>query len=312
MQGDKNQYVDHIIETNTKFMSLNKDMAKERINLEDRLLHCQEREEKLVSLRNHHRDQHQKTDNDFKDMDTRLRQQIKELRDKLQVDRDVRLDLQAQIDKITKGVQEAKLKNEELSKYISEKNLMDGIQRNIDEDEDRILKEQILAKKEILEACQQSYDESKKALDSDPKLSDLKKRNLELQEELKKKQIEASDVEYRVIEIESRQKLAIQHKEKEAEERKRLADQYDEYKDKLEEEKRKNEMKVNKKLAESTFDELTKREIVLQKMKSELATINAQYEKVHKDYKNYKLDEFRKNNYLDKLKRENDVYNLCY
>lgn len=307
MQGDKNQYVDHIIETNTKFMQLLKDMAKERINLEDRLLHCQEREEKLMSLRNHYRDLHQRTDNDFKEMDDRLRQQIKELRDKLGVDREVRMDLQGQIEKLTKSVQDSKLKNEELSKYISEKKLMDDIQREIDDDEERILKEQILAKTEILDACRTTRDAAKKYLDSDERLSDLKKKNAEFNDELKKKQIEASDVEYRVVEIEARQQLAIKYKEREAEDRKNLYEEHEILKDKLEEEKRKNEERINKKLRESSFEELGKRDIVLRKLQEELATLKVQYDKIHKEYKNFKLDEFRKNNYLNKLKAENEV-----
>lgn len=312
MQGDKNQYVDHIIETNTKFMQLLKDMAKERIELEDRLLHCQEREEKLSSLRNHHRDLHMRTDNEFRELDTRMRQQIKDLRDKLGVDSDVRADLNAQFDKLTKSVQDARLKNEELSKYISEKKLMDDIQRNIDDDEERILKEQIMAKTEILEACRATRDAAKKYLESDERLSDLKSKNQEYQEELKKKQIEASDVEYRVIEIEARQKLAVKYKEKEADERKNLYEEHELLKDKLEEEKRKNEERVNKKLRESSFEELGKRDIVLRKLQEEHASLKVQYDKIHKEYKNFKLDEFRKNNYLYKLRVENEVYIRVY
>lgn len=305
MQGDKNGYVEHIIETNTKFMQLLKDQAKERIELEDRLLHCQEREEKLMSLRNHYRDIHERTDKEFRDVDGTLREQLKTLRDKAEADRQVGDELQAQKIKLEKNLNDAKTKNEELSKYITEKKLMDDIQREVDADDERILTDQLKEKAEILESSKEMRDTMKKNLENDEKLANLKKKQLDLQEELKKKQIEASDTEYKVLEIEARQQLAIKIKDKEADDRKNLFEEYEILKDKLEEETRKNNERVAKKLRESSSEELGKKDIVLRKLQEELNTLRVQYDKIHKEYKNFKLDEFRKTKFFKKLEEEN-------
>lgn len=308
MQGDKNGYVEHIIETNTKFMQLLKDMAKERIDLEDRMLHGQEREEKLLSLRNHYRDIHERTDKDFRELDGSLREQLKGLREKLEADSQVGSEIQAQLNKVQKNLNEAKTKFEELSKYITEKKLMDDIQREVDDDEERILKEQLISKAEIVDVCKETRDTMKKALESDEKLGLLNAKQLELQEELKKKQIEASDTEYKVLEIEARQQLAIKIKDKEAEDRKNLFEEHEILRDKLEEETRKNNDRIAKKLRESSFEELGKKDIILRKQQEELNNLRVQYDKIHKEYKNFKLDEFRKTKYFEKLKAENEEY----
>lgn len=308
MQGDKNGYVEHIIETNTKFMQLLKDMAKERIDLEDLMLHGQEREEKLLSLRNHYRDIHERTDKDFRDLDGSLREQLKGLREKLEADNQVGSEIQAQLNKVQKNMNDAKTKFEELSKYITEKKLMDDIQREVDDDEERILKEQLISKAEIVDVCKETRDTMKKALESDEKLGLLNAKQLELQEELKKKQIEASDTEYKVLEIEARQQLAIKIKDKEAEDRKNLFEEHEILRDKLEEETRKNNDRIAKKLRESSFEELGKKDIILRKQQEELNNLRVQYDKIHKEYKNFKLDEFRKTKYFEKLKAENEEY----
>jgi hypothetical protein len=308
MQGDKSGYVDHIIETNSKFMQLLKEQAKMKIDLEDRTFWCKEKEERLLALRNHFRDVHEKTDKDFRELDTRLRGLLKDLRDKLSIDREIRLDLQAQLEKLLKAVEDAKQKNEELTKYVTEKKLMDEIQRDVDDDEERILKEHITNKSMIVDACKEARDTLKRDLENDSKLKVLKEKQADLEEQLKKKQVLADEAEYKVKEIETRKELAIKMKDKEAEERKNLQEEYEILKDKLDDETRKNNERIEKKLRESSFEELGKRDVVLRKIQEELNVLRVQYDKVHKEYKNFKLEEFRKTKYLNKLKAANDEY----
>jgi hypothetical protein len=306
MQKDKNAYVDHIIEANTKFMELLKNMANEKIALDDRMLRTQEKEQKLVILRDLHKKRFEEGAKRYRDSDDKLRNQIKELRDKLKADRDFRAEMQAQLDRLGKQTGEAKTKNEELTKYVSEKNLFDKIQKDLDDDEDKIILEQIAFKTQLVEGTMATRDEKLKALNDDARLKDLKTVNHQLQDELNKKQLEASETEYKVMEIEARQQLAVKVKEKDAQDRKNLYDEYEILKEKLDEEIKKNNDRVEKKLRESTFEELGKRDILVRKAQEELNTLKVQYDKIHKEYKNFKLDELRKTTYLDKLKKEND------
>lgn len=306
LQGDKNGYVEHIIETNSKFMQLLKELAKLKIDLEDKIFWCREKEERLIALRNHFRDIHEKTDTEFREIDTRLRGLLKDLRDKLHIDKELRMDLEAQLEKLLKAVEEARQKNDELTKYISEKKLMDDIQRDVDDDEERILKEQITNKSMIVDACKETRDTLKRDLENDSKLKTLKEKQADLEEQLKKKQVLADEAEYKVKEIEARKDLAIKMKDKEAEERKNLQEEYEILKDKLDEETRKNNERIEKKLRESSFEELGKRDVVLRKIQEELNVLRVQYDKIHKEYKNLRLEEFRKTKYLNKLKGDND------
>ena len=193
-----------------------------------------------------------------------------------------------------------------MTKYTDEKGLFDRIQKEVDEGEDKILLDQIATKNQLIETFTEVRDAKQKLLNDDQRLKDLRDTNGQLQAELVKKQLEASETEYRVLEIEARQQLAIKVKEKDAEDRKNLHDEYELLKDKLEEVVRKNNERVEKKIRESNFDELGKRDIILRKAQEELNGLKVHYDKIHKEYKNFKLDELRKDTYLDKLKKENE------
>ena len=306
MQKDKHLYVDHIIEANTKFMDLLKEKTFDKITLEDRLLRADEKKQKLGFIRDLQKKRHDESGNHYRDLDDKLRLAIKENRDKLQADRDFRGEMQQQLDKLARNAGEAKTKNEELNKYVSEKDLFDKMQKAIDEDEDKILLEQIAIKAQLIDSIAEVKDAKQKLLNDDARLRDLKAANGQLMEELGKKQMESSDTDYRVMEIEARQQLAIKIKEKDALDRKNLYDEYEILKDKLDEEIKKNNDKIEKKLRESSFEELGKRDIVLRKTQEELNVLKVQYDRIHKEFKNFKLDELRKNTYLTKLKKEND------
>lgn len=193
-----------------------------------------------------------------------------------------------------------------MTRYVGEKTLFDQIQKEVDEDEDNTLQSQISAKTIEIAMIRELRDAKLKQVNDDEKLKKLKEAGVQLQEELNKKQIEASDNEYKVMEIEARQQLAIKIKEKEAQERKSLFDEYERLKDTLDEEIKKNNERIEKKLRESSFEELGKRDIILRKTQEELNVLKVQYDRIHKEYKNFKLDELRKRIFFDKIKKEND------
>lgn len=78
MQNDKNQYVDHIIETNHKFMNLLQDKTKEKIGLDDRLLRVEEKVQKLHQIKDLQEKRHNEIGKSLKDTEDNLRTQIKE------------------------------------------------------------------------------------------------------------------------------------------------------------------------------------------------------------------------------------------
>lgn len=78
MQNDKNQYVDHIIETNHKFMNLLQDKTKEKIILDDKLLRVEEKVQKLNQIKELQEKRTTDAGKGYKDIGEHLRAQVKE------------------------------------------------------------------------------------------------------------------------------------------------------------------------------------------------------------------------------------------
>lgn len=78
MQNDKNQYVDHIIETNHKFMNLLQDKTKEKIGLDDRLLKVEEKVQKFNQIKELQEKRHSEVCKTVKETEDNLRNQVKE------------------------------------------------------------------------------------------------------------------------------------------------------------------------------------------------------------------------------------------
>lgn len=78
MNRDKGMYVDHIIEANTKFLDLLQNMAGEKISLDDKLLRCREKAQKLAINRDLQKSRHEKSAKSYKEMDEKMRFSVKE------------------------------------------------------------------------------------------------------------------------------------------------------------------------------------------------------------------------------------------
>jgi hypothetical protein len=223
----------------------------------------------------------------------------------LNAERAFREDLQGTNEKLTKNTAEAKAKNEELMKYVTEKKLLEDIQKEVDNDEDRVYRDQLVHKEQIIVEMNATKIEKQKELDQDERLKDLKLKNEDLNKKLKEKQSEFSDIDYKVMEMDHCQALAIKVKEKEALDRKNLYEEYENLKNILEETIRANNLKIEKKIRDNNCEELGKLEGVLRKLQGELNENRVRYDKIHKEYKNFKLDQLRKNTYKTKLVNEN-------
>lgn len=78
MNKDKNIYVDHIIEANTKFLDLLQKLAQEKISLDDRLMRTMDKAQKLRILRDLQRSRNDKAGQKYKETDDKMRQALKE------------------------------------------------------------------------------------------------------------------------------------------------------------------------------------------------------------------------------------------
>lgn len=91
-----------------------------------------------------------------------------------------REEITAQILKIKRNLDQAKIENEKLKKHIGEKNLISGIKREIDEADNKILVEEIAFKSQVLDELKLKKKEKEDELNQNKRLVDLKKINQEL------------------------------------------------------------------------------------------------------------------------------------
>lgn len=112
--------------------------------------------------------------------------------------------------------------------------------------------------------------------------------------------------------MEHLQKLAIDQKEVDADKRRRLFEEVDKLKTILEETEKSNRLKVEKKIRDNESVELGKLDAILRKEQGLLNEARVRYERVHEEFKKFKLDYYRKEQLLGTLiaKNEKDTLDM--
>lgn len=201
----------------------------------------------------------------FEDMTAKKTDEIQALREKLDQDRRNRQELEASLAKVTKTVADSKGENEKLKKFIGEKELIEGIKKAIEEDDLKVIREEIAFKEQIIDELETKRKEKQDELDKNMRLNDLKIKNEKFLGDIKVKEKELNDINYKCFEMEHLQDLAIKQKEIEAETRRNLFEEYERLKTILEETEKSNRLKVEKKIRDNESLELGRLEGILRK-----------------------------------------------
>jgi hypothetical protein len=84
-----------------------------------------------------------------------------------------------------------------------------------------------------------------------------------------------------------------------------LFEEYERLKTILEETEKANRLKVEKKIRDNESLELGRLEGILRKEQGELNETRVRYERIHNEFKNFKLTEYQMKKYLEKITEEN-------
>lgn len=231
--------------------------------------------------------------------------EIQALREKLDQDRKNKQEIQDAYIKLTNSVNEAVNENQKLKKFIGEKSLMEGIKKAIEEEDLKVLIDEIAFQEKNIDDRETIRSQKQDELDKNMRLRDLKVKNEEMTKTLIQKEKELDDLNYKCFEMEHRQELAIKQKEVETNTRMNLFEEYERLKTILEETEKANRLKVEKKIRDNESLELGRLEGILRKEQGELNETRVRYERIHNEFKNFKLTEYQMKKYLEKITEEN-------
>jgi hypothetical protein len=106
--------------------------------------------------------------------------EIQALREKLDQDRKNKQEIQDAYIKLTNSVNEAVNENQKLKKFIGEKSLMEGIKKAIEEEDLKVLIDEIAFQEKNIDDRETIRSQKQDELDKNMRLRDLKVKNEEM------------------------------------------------------------------------------------------------------------------------------------
>ena len=127
--------------------------------------------------------------------------------------------------------------------------------------------------------------------EKDPRLQSLREDNERLIKDLKECEKKVDDVNYKVLETETRQLLSVRKKDEDQEARKKLQAELDKWRDQLDDTTKSNELKVERKLREAESAQIRELQAELLKERTELGELRNKFEAVSNKEREYILDQ---------------------
>ena len=113
--------------------------------------------------------------------------------------------------------------------------------------------------------------------EKDPRLQSLREDNERLIKDLKECEKKVDDVNYKVLETETRQLLSVRKKDEDQEARKKLQAELDKWRDQLDDTTKSNELKVERKLREAESAQIRELQAELLKERTELGELRNKF-----------------------------------
>ena len=279
---------DHLLQAKDKFQELYKEQKCHVGELQDKDLELKQEVEILEEKKKFLKESLDVISHKAKNSKEHMDIKVAEQKTKLAMATKARDELSEREQKIKNQLLETKAENEKLDKVVKAKSLEERIRKEIHEEEIARLEKILLEKETLLNANRTKKEELLKLIREDSRLESLRTRKELLEKNLLEKENELTCVSYKVLEAEHLQKLAVQQKEAEADERRNLADEYERLRSLLEETEKINELKVQRKIKENEALELRKVEAQLLREQRELVDIKEKTSSVHLVYKKLK------------------------
>jgi len=303
--ADGKSSMDNILTTTTKLKSMKNDLTKQ-INLLENDLMTNKQENtisgaKLANLARHITDYDEKLTAVLKANSENLNaiktKYLNEKRQKEEFNADIAKS-KSQLDKFLE--ENAKLRKDTQMREIDAAQL----QKRFDEDE-HFDHETIAAKVKFIDALQMEQMQLKLASEKNPRLASLRKENEELQQQVKKSETELDDINYKVLESETLQALSVKKKDEDQENKRKLQQELEKWRDQLEDTIKSNDLKVERKLREAESAQIKELQAELLKERHELNELTNKFEAIcarEKDYIREQSDRVRHRDDLIKKK----------
>ncbi|KAL4439643.1 hypothetical protein ABPG74_004045 [Tetrahymena malaccensis] len=230
------------------------------------------------------------------------KKRIQEIKEKYKKEKDRREEMDEEVEKWRMQYEKNCQEYEQRMKEIQEKKFHEELVNQRYLQEKQLEEEDEIERRKEHEEVEKKIKELKDFQENDFKYKDLKKKNQELSETLRELGENYEKFRYQSYELDHLIKLGDQEKEKEADERKKLRDEYDKQLTILEEYKRKNREKVEKQFDTAVCPALTEVQKKLNKIKRTAKEIQDKYVQNDANYKRLKIEQMKKAYQIERSK----------
>jgi len=299
--------MDHILTTTTKLKSMKIDLTKQITLLEQDLLKMREDNTistaKVTNLEKHILEYDEKLGRILHENTEALTM----LRQKLLVEKRQKDDLETDIHKLKKFLDGVLEENERLRKEHEVREILENLANKSLEDDEKIAKENGEHKDNYIDELQMEKAQLFIVLEKNPRLQSLREENENLHRESKESEKRLDDINYKVLETETRQALSLKKKEEDQEIRKKLQQELEKWKDQLDETIKANELKVERKLREAESPQIKELQAELLKQRHELNELRNKLTAIIVKEREYILDQANRNRYKNDLTKKKET-----
>eukprot|EP01017_Pseudomicrothorax_dubius_P037497 TRINITY_DN5501_c0_g2_i1.p2 TRINITY_DN5501_c0_g2~~TRINITY_DN5501_c0_g2_i1.p2 ORF type:complete len:524 (-),score=214.41 TRINITY_DN5501_c0_g2_i1:1690-3261(-) len=295
----------HIVSTQDKLKALKTELDNLEYTNKLNLIRLTDKQVGLEKAKDYIDHVHENANNNFVKLLESLDKRVQEIKVELNRQIEARGELEDEIAQLQAKLDKSLGDNRKLSKEKRVRELYNTITlEEHKDDEDFDIKEITILDK-ILEGQLKEKEDLEAKINSNKEYQELLSDNKKLLAEKDKREKDLNELQYKLLEMETLQSLAVKHKEQEAEERKKMLADIEKLKDLYHDTFKANNMKVQRKMRDVDSPELNAVKGELMKVERELRELQAKVDAFFNKYKNDREDQLHKEIEFGALKADN-------
>jgi len=305
--ADGKPSVDHIFTATTKLKQMKNDLTKQINLLEQDLMKNREEntisEAKVANLERHLQEYDEKLGTILKENTEALTL----IRTKLLAEKKQKEDIEADTLKIKNQLDKILDDNAKFRKETEIRDIQQKLEQKAFDEDEAIDKENSEIKVKLIDELQVEKAQLFLVTEKNPRLQALREENENLIKNLKESEKKLDDMNYKVLETETRQALSVKKKDEDQEIRKKLQTELEKWRDQLDDTMKANELKVERKLREAESAQIKELQAELLKQRHELNELKNKLSAIYTKEKEYILDQANRVRYRDDLIKKRDA-----
>jgi len=305
--ADGKPSVDHIMTATTKLKKMKNDLTTQINLLEQDLMKNREEnavaQAKVVNLEKHIHDYDEKLGAILRENTEALTQ----IRTKLLTEKKQKDDIEGDILKMKNQLDKILEENVKLRKETEVRDIQQKLEQKAFDEDEAIDKENSDIKVKLIDELQAEKAQLFLVTEKNPRLQALREENENLIKQIKETEKKLDDMNYKVLETETRQALSVKKKDEDQEQRKKLQAELEKWRDQLDDTMKSNELKVERKLREAESAQIKELQAELLKQRHELNELKNKLVTIYNKEKEYILDQANRVRYRDDLIKKRDA-----